>query len=66
VSFPVPITPPSWLCTSQKELEEWQRKLENGICPTECDPDCEATCHDLHQVPAKRTHRPEHHGSPKG
>lgn len=28
-------------------------------CPTPCDDDCEALCHEGHQVPFKRTHDPE-------
>jgi hypothetical protein len=30
-------------------------------CPTECDDDCTAACHEEHQVPIKRTHAREHH-----
>lgn len=29
-------------------------------CPTPCDDDCEALCHEGHQVPWKREHDPEH------
>jgi hypothetical protein len=25
-------------------------------CPTPCDDDCDATCHEYHRVTAKRTH----------
>jgi hypothetical protein len=32
-------------------------------CPTPCDDDCEAECHELHQVSWKRTHTPESHGA---
>lgn len=28
-------------------------------CPTDCDPDCEATCHEYHQVTRRREHDPE-------
>lgn len=27
-------------------------------CPTGCDDDCEATCHETHEVRAKRLHHP--------
>jgi hypothetical protein len=32
-----------------------------GWCPTPCDDDCEADCHELHQVPRRRDHNPEDH-----
>lgn len=34
-------------------------KAQNGECPTMCDDDCEARCHEWHQPPFKRDHRPE-------
>lgn len=32
-------------------------------CPTACDPDCDAACHELHQPPRKRDHQPDDHGA---
>lgn len=29
-----------------------------GACPTLCDDDCDAACHEEHEVPAKRVHQP--------
>lgn len=29
------------------------------ICPTICDDDCDATCHEAHEVPWKRQHNVE-------
>lgn len=37
----------------QAVQEEQQR---HSKCPTPCDDDCEAGCHEVHQVAAKRTH----------
>lgn len=31
-------------------------------CPTECDPDCDASCHEAHDVPWKRVHEVGQHG----
>ena len=28
-----------------------------GACPTPCDGDCDADCHEWHAIPAKRTHQ---------
>jgi hypothetical protein len=30
-------------------------------CPTACDPDCEASCHEVHELPWKRTHEVDQH-----
>lgn len=30
-------------------------------CPTPCDPDCDAACHEVHQPPRKRDHQPNDH-----
>lgn len=32
--------------------------MENSSCPTECDSDCDAACHEWHAVPWKRHHDP--------
>lgn len=48
-----------------KALEAAQQALKDEMakaattCPTGCDNDCETDCHEEHQVPAKRSHKPE-------
>lgn len=32
---------------------------EQQTCPTECDDDCRADCHEYHEVRARRDHQPE-------
>lgn len=29
------------------------------ICPTGCDDDCEADCHESHTIPVRRGHQPD-------
>lgn len=48
------------------DFHDWQVThllaiLRAGPCPTLCDVDCEADCHELHQRGAKQRHRPEDH-----
>lgn len=30
-----------------------------AVCPTECDDDCDAPCHEAHYVPWRRQHDPQ-------
>lgn len=30
-----------------------------AICPTDCDDDCDALCHEWHAIPSRRDHQPD-------
>ncbi|MER6778438.1 MULTISPECIES: hypothetical protein [unclassified Streptomyces] len=33
--------------------------MSASACPTDCDDDCDALCHEGHYVPWRRQHQPE-------
>jgi len=44
----------------QREIvERLKARQEPTVCPSECDDDCEAPCHEEHAVPWKRHHDPQ-------
>lgn len=50
---------------AQKSSHECEARRDD-TCPTICDPDCEAICHESHEVRWKREHQPEQCPSTKG
>lgn len=44
-----------------RHVAELHNAALDADCPTACDGDCDATCHEEHEVPAKRQHLPWQH-----
>lgn len=40
------------------ERRQTQSAVAAGHCPTLCDDDCDAPCHEVHAIPRKRGHEP--------